>query len=359
MTDFRDGLDEGQSKRAAGQYLTQGDPFGYDAVSDWVDGIANAIGTRPVSACEPYAGKNFLPSAFMGRFRRRFGNGIEWTGYDIAPCDGQDNLLPECRIAQADTLMSIPTPHDLIVTNPPYLARNSARRRHLPFPFDHAGQGIDSPADLYQIALDTCLGAAKWCAMLIPESFITSRYDKSRLMSVISLPGDLFDDTECPVCLALFGPDATDDYRIYANDGRFLGLASEVRKAYDDLLGQGTGSTPHGRNLKFNVPDGILGLRGVDSSLGALARFVPGDDIRPECVKDTSRSITRIAIADMNGHELADIVSEANRILGEWRERTGDVFMTAFKGVNKQTHGYRRRLSFREAEAIVNSAIYA
>lgn len=358
MTDFRDGLDEQQAKRAAGQYLTEGDPYGYDAVSDWVDALLAATAGRPVSACEPYAGKNFLPFAFMGRFRDRFADGIDWVGYDIAPCDEEDNLLPECPVSQADTLMDIPTTHDVIVTNPPYLARNSARRRHLPFPFDHVGVGIEAPADLYQIALDTCLATALWCSMLIPESFITSRYDKGRLMSVISLPGDLFSDTECPVCLALFGPDATDDYEIYANDGRLLGKASQVRAAYDDILRRGFAAAPHAKNLTFNDPNGILGLRGVDSSSGVLAHFVPGDEIDPASIKETSRSITRIGIADMRGKTLDEVIVESNRLLGEWREATGDVFMTAFKGVNKKTHSYRRRLSFKEAEAIVNAAIF-
>lgn len=358
MADFRDGLDESQSKRAAGQYLTQGDPFGYEAVSKWVDAIVDGTQGRPVSACEPYAGTNSLPASFMSHYAGRFPDGISWSSYDIAPCADEDNLLPESPIHHADTLMSIPSRHDVVVTNPPYLARNSARRRHLPFPFDYKGTGIEAPADLYHIALDTCLATAGWCAMLIPESFITSKYDKSRLMSVISLPGDLFSDTECPVCLALFGLDATDDYDIYANTGELLGSASVVRKAYDDVLEKGFAASPHGKNLTFNAPDGILGLRGVDSSRGSLARFVPGNEIDSASIKVTSRSITRIAIVDMNGKDLDEIIDGANAILTEWRSRTGDVFMTAFKGVNKETHGYRRRLSFKEAEAIVNAAIF-
>lgn len=351
-------LSDEQQKRAAGRYLTEGDPFGYDAVSEWVATIVGATAGRPVSACEPYAGKNFLPSAFMSRFAPVFKDGIEWVGYDLVPCPDEENLLPGCPISQADTLLSIPSCHDVIVTNPPYLARNSARRRHLPFPFDHAGVGIDSPADLYQIALDSCLASASWCSMLIPESFITSRYDKSRLMSVISLPGDLFLDTECPVCLALFGPDPSGDYEIYANDGHLLGKATDVRRAYDEILERGFEASPHGRNLTFNDPGGAIGLRGVDSSLGTLAHFVDGEKIDPSSVKQTSRSVTRIGVTDWNGKDVADVIEGANRLLGEWREATGDVFMTAFKGVNKQTHAYRRRLSFREAEAIVNAVIY-
>lgn len=361
MTDFRDGLSTCDAKRASGRYLTQGDPFGYDAVSEWVDAIIESIPNRPVSACEPYAGTNSLPSSFMGRFKDRFESGIEWTCYDITPCDSSDNLLPEYKVTKADTLVSVPTTHDLIVTNPPYLARNSARRRHLPFPFDHVGTGIKSPADLYQIALDTCLATARWCAMLIPESFITSRYDKSRLMSVISLPGDLFSDTDCPVCLALFGPDATDDYAIYANDGNLIGPASVVRRAHDDILASGSAlasATSRKSNLTFNASNGELGLYGIDSSLGAPIRFVRGEEISPSVVRQTSRSVTRIAIADMNGKTIEEVVDESNRLLEEWRQSTGDVFMTAFKGVNKKTLRYRRRLSYREAKAIVSVAIY-
>lgn len=43
MSDFHDGLSTCNAKRAYGRYLTQGDPFGYDAVSEWVDAINESV----------------------------------------------------------------------------------------------------------------------------------------------------------------------------------------------------------------------------------------------------------------------------------------------------------------------------
>lgn len=60
----------------------------------------------------------------------------------------------------------------------------------------------------------------------------------------------------------------------------------------------------------------------------------------------------------MSGKGVDETVDGANRLLARWHGATGDVFMTSFKGVSKATHAYRRRLSLREAEALVNAAIF-
>lgn len=62
----------------------------------------------------------------------------------------------------------------------------------------------------------------------------------------------------------------------------------------------------------------------------------------------------------MSGKGVDETVDGANRLLARWCGATSDVFMTSFKGVSKATHAYRRRrrLSFREAEALVNAAIF-
>lgn len=145
-------------RRSAGQWMTDGDPFYMDIFADWLSDVYSNIGDRQVRACEPYAGKLGL-IAYL-RARNLDDGRIDWSAFDISP---QDDLLTDgVSIDKANTLRSIPSsPYDLIVTNPPYLARNSARRRCLPFPFDEKGIGIDKPADLYQFALDTCLNRCR------------------------------------------------------------------------------------------------------------------------------------------------------------------------------------------------------
>lgn len=336
------------NKRSAGVFLTEGNPFGYDAVRRWLERALESAGEE-VSICEPYAGEGGLLRYLEDEYSSLFeGHAVEWEAYDIEP--PSLNKFPQAPVVKKNTLFSLPRRYDIIVTNPPYLARNSARRRHLDFPFDYAGDGISSPQDLYQIALDTCLRDAAWVCFLIPESFITSKYSKSRLMDVISLPGDLFAETDCPVCLALFGPDDTDDFTIYNQSGKSLGSYSELSATSRRILGGEESDA-----FSFNIPDGIIGLRGVDNTVSPSIRFVRGDEIAPEKVKETSRAITRISTEAVDGKNLDDVIRKANSILDEWRRETNDVFLTAFKGVRKDGR-YRRRLSYDIAARILSRA---
>lgn len=361
VTDSASSQDNGfdMNKRSMGAYMTDGDPFRFPCVSEWVrDAVAPNVGDS-LTVCEPYAGTCALVRAFDDHFAGMFGS-MGWAAYDINPPDASDSLCPDVMVRHANTLLDMPGTYDLIVTNPPYLARNSARRRGLDFPFDRRGIGIDRPADLYQFALDTCLSHARYVIALIPESFITSRYDKARLDRTLSLPGDMFTDTECPVCLAMFsehGSGSDGGYALYGwdfpNDG-LIGTYSDIERESECILAGGTQDTI--ASLRFNDPNGLLGLRGVDSSGTARMAFVAGDDIAPSDVKQSSRSITRISSGTMDGRDLDAIIGRCNETLAEWRDATDDVFLTAFKGTRSDGR-YRRRLSFAIAARIVAKAI--
>lgn len=334
-------------RRSAGQWMTDGDPFYMGVFADWLNNAYEKIGDRRIRACEPYAGRLGLIAHL--RARHLDDGRIDWSAFDIAP---QEDLLTDgVTIEKASTLRSIPSsPYDLIVTNPPYLARNSARRRGLPFPFDDMGEGIVRPADLYQFALDTCLESAAYCVMLIPESFITSRYDKIRCDAILSLKGGLFEDTDCPVCLALFSPNGREGGPlIYSNDGKLLGSLQDIRSESDALIG----NTSH--PIRMNDPDGDCSLIAIDSTIGRSIRFGKREDVRREDVKVSSRALTRCSRVD--GKSITDaVIDEANRVLNKWRDDTSDVLMTAFKGVRKDGR-YRRRLAFAEAKGILSTAI--
>lgn len=348
VSDIVDGREKFSiDRRSAGQWMTRGNPFYVESVCDW---IAHQFdGFDDICACEPYAGRLSLVKHLadsMPVLSKR----ISWSAYDVAPQDASVLEVDGIEIAKRNTLLDVPgAPYDLIVTNPPYLARNSARRRRLDFPFDRDGVGIARPSDLYQFALDACLAAAGICVMLIPESFITSGYDKSRCNAIVSLRGDLFEDTECPVCLALFGRKRTDETVIVANDGAVIGELGEMRRTSQELIGNAS------HEFMMNDPDGDVALFGVDTSRGADIRFDVGDAIPSGNVKASSRSLTRISLAD--GTRMPDgAIERATEILAEWRVITGDVLMTPFKGMRKDGK-YRRRLSYKEAQGILSKAI--
>lgn len=139
-------------RRSAGQWMTDGDPFYMPVFAEWLDGVYSKIGKARISACEPYAGKLGLVAHL--RARGLDDGRIDWSAYDIAP---QEELLADgIEIWKANTLRSIPSsPYDFIVTNPPYLARNSARRRGLLFPFDERGGQESRSRLIYTNSLST------------------------------------------------------------------------------------------------------------------------------------------------------------------------------------------------------------
>lgn len=338
------------NKKSAGRYLTEGDPFEYEAFKEWITEAC----LNSETICEPYAGKNNLLYFAYNRYADLLQD-KKFFSFDVTPCSKQDNRFPSSEIIKANTLFNIPQDNiDIIISNPPYLARNSARRQKLDFPFDYDGQGIARPSDLYQICLDTALKQAKYVCFLIPESFITSKYDKSRLSAVISLRGDLFSDTEMPVCLALFVPQATKDYKIIKADGATIGKYSEISKINEKIL-----CYQQNPQIKFNRRDGQIGLRGLDDTKSASIRFCDKSEIPADKVKTSSRGLTRIyspLFDELTSQQLNDLIVIANRILNEWRIETSDLFLTAFKGIRKDG-SYRRRLSYDIANRLLVAAL--
>lgn len=101
-----------------------------------------------------------------------------------------------------DSLSNIPTiDNAIIVTNPPYLAKNSASKKR--FNIDYFK--YSEYEDLYLIALEKCLKAQKYVVAIIPESFINAKFKyKNRLVSITIIENNPFLDTSIPVCVACF-----------------------------------------------------------------------------------------------------------------------------------------------------------
>ena len=314
-------------KRASGRYYTRGNPFQLEPFQTW----AKASNLAQQTILEPFAGAKDIPQLIdAANLQCR-----DWALFDVAP--GAEG------IAQRDTLADFPRGFNVCITNPPWLARNSATRRGLPFP------ETTHYDDLYKYALEQCLTYCDWVAAIIPEAFIRSGLFLKRLHDFISLVPQtqengkrdtayMFEDTEHPVGLALFTPDATSDVRVWRNN-QLLGGINELRRHLP--------LPSANRSIVFNDPNGNLGLIAIDNTVSASIRFCPPEELKDYPIRVHCRSITKIGVPwrvdiDMLNARLATI-----------REKTHDVFLTAFKGVRRDGY-YRRRLDWALARAIVN-----
>ena len=333
-----------------GQFYTTVNPFLHDAVFKW----ANQIKEQDKDAyhgqwLEPFAGANNIVE-MISDVGLHEANPEGWACFDIDPL-AQDENTSEIEVVWRDTLSDFPKGFKVAVTNPPYLAKNSATRRGLDFP-------TTDYEDLYQFSLSLMLHHCRWVAAIIPDSFITQNLFHERLFTVISLTYPMFEDTEVPVCLALFMPtecissaEATSqDFRLY-RDMTYLG-------GYKTIIQKRKMIVPHKKyELSFNQPEGEIGLYAVDSTTGPSIRFVLGDSISPDRISVSSRSITRIA-GYPRIENLPTVIDKANLLLDKYRRQSGDIFMTSFKGLRKDCK-YRRRLDWATARDILSKAIEA
>lgn len=95
----------------------------------------------------------------------------------------------------------------------------------------------------------------------------------------------MFNDTEHPVCLALF-KEKSNNVELY-EDKEFIGLLSEFER-----------KLPRSKNkieMKFNDKTGKLGLIAIDNTIEPSIRFCNGNEINANKIGSTSRSITRIS----------------------------------------------------------------
>lgn len=333
-----------ENKIKHGQFYTVRNPFTHPLVEEWVSKIQGISGLR---FAEPFGGANNIIKLFCEAFPQV--QLSQWSSYDIEPEAVSVNKTPQVPLVCRDTIVA-PVICDVVVTNPPYLAKNSATRMGI-------GTDFGAYQDLYQVAVERMLQNSKYVAAIIPESFLTRTLFKERLFGFVSITSNLFDDTEFPVGLALWVPERTEDYVVYVGSYK-VGLYREV-VSRTTLLTQEIS-----KNVKicFNDPDGALGLYAVDSPSRASIRFVEGSLIPSSEVKGTSRAITRISIHDGEGVPLVSsanlnvLIERLNSLLAEYREESYDLFMTSFKGIRKDGR-YRRRLDWKTASRLINAAI--
>lgn len=322
-------------KVSKGQFYTRGNPFVYPVFKKWMDNLPKGHSARIV---EPFGGaNNIIRLVSEAGFPH-----ADWTSYDIEPEAQSVNVAPEYKVVQRDTIADFPEGFDVAITNPPYLAKNSAKRKGWDMDFGIYG-------DLYQVALDHMLAKTGYVAAIIPESFITSKFLKDRCDVIISLNEPMFDDTDHPVCLALFSPVSSDDFVLYSGI-RKLGKFSELTESISWLRNTDTVKI----KPVFNDPQGVLGFRGIDSTSGRSIEFVKGDTIPSSSIKVSSRALTRITLPVE--YDLDAFIVRGNALVEKYRNDTEDVFLTSFKGLRKDMH-YRRRMDFSTAALIINAVL--
>ena len=307
------------NKRTNGQYFTRYNPFNNKAFEDW----SEACNLKDNIILEPFAGSNNLIKILK---EMKLCN--NFASYDIEPQNE--------AVFFRDTLQDFPENYNICITNPPYLAQNSAKRRGLFYP----NTNYD---DLYKFAIDKCLKHCKNIAAIIPASFLNSGLFRSRLSHYILLNTKMFNDTEHPVCLALF-KEQSNDVELY-EDKNFIGKLSEFEKKLP--------KSKHKVEMKFNDKTGKLGLIAIDNTIEPSIRFCNGGEIDAQKISTSSRSITRISI----DCDIEKLIKNLNEMLNQFRRETHDVFLTPFKGLRKDLK-YRRRLDYALARNVINQVYF-
>lgn len=329
-----------------GQYFTEKNIFKLKAFEKWFESIPFI---KRQKILEPFAGSNNII-----KLLKQCNLNFQAISYDISP--------PDEYIKKRDTINNFPVEDhcDVVITNPPYLAKNSATRKNFS-ELDFKGH-----SDLYELALEVCLQNCSYVAAIIPATFVNTLKFKDRLDTIIVLNyNDIFKDTETPVCLALFSPkiNKEDNFSIYYNDF-FVGNFLEYKKIENDLFNIKKMLLPHKKiKIQFNDNNGSICLLAVDNNREESIYFTHTQNLTYNLVnKPTSRAKSRITIdftkinhfVEFDEHEL---IEEANLLIQEYRDKTHDLLLSPFKGIRKDGK-YRRRLDFRCAKKIIIKAIH-
>lgn len=319
-------------KKLLGQFFTTTNPFDTVAFYKWLEIIPDDIKKGPI--LEPFAGANNIPRMLLDSDMLQ----ANWDCFDISP--PAYNQCPQFKINQKDTIVDFPRGYKIGITNPPYLSKNSATRSHLQYPatiYD----------DIYKLCLEKMLENLDYVAAIIPETFLTAKIFTSRLIYVVSLTCKMFEDTDCPVCLALFVPYTTADFTVYQMNNQ-IGKYTNLQK--------GIIHAPISHHWIINDPLGKIGINCIDNTKQASIAFCEGETIPSYKIKYSSRSITRVSGLP-DGIDRGEFLNTCNQLLNKYRTKTQDVFLASFKGLRADMK-YRRRLDFATAKQIMSQALF-
>lgn len=315
-------------KRSLGQFFTRNDFWLKDHVLEFIKSTGAKI------AFDPFAGGgDLLKVAQKIGFKK------------IKGLDIDRSLNWEIN----DSLLSIPKiENSITITNPPYLTNYSARRKGI---YESVKQYFEicKYDDIYQLAIEKSL-INDFGIMIIPETFINSKFPKNRLVSITIIEDQLFNDTENPICVICFDKrvKSYDQIDVYKNNRLIgkLGYFEKMRRI------------PHKSiYMKFNAPKGQIALRAVDTTNPQKPiLFMKPEEMEYDLadIKHSSRLITVIAIK-ADDQAIGKIIKHSNQTLINFRKKTHDVLLSPFKG-NKKNGERRRRLDYMTARAFLEDA---
>lgn len=310
-----------------GQYNTKKDAWLKEHIKNFI------LKSNKLSIFDPFAGSGDIL------------NQMKILGYKYTNgADIDKKLCEKFGWKYNDSLIAISKTKSIIVTNPPYLAKNSAKRKDSKSYKYFINNNYE---DLYQIAIDKCLKSSNYVVAIIPETYILSnKNSKKYLYSITILEENPFMDTDCPVCVCCFDKQYVGKILVYKND-KFLGYFDD----FEQLL------PINNCKIKFNCKDGNLGLRGIDGiGDNDNITFCKPEELNYNIdkIKTSSRAITVIKINEIK--DIDSLILKANNILNKYRKETGDLFLAPFKG-NKKNGVRRRRIDFSTARAIIEMAM--
>lgn len=315
-------------KVISGHFLTRKDCWLLPQVIEFIKS------RNPSVVLDPFAGEGDMLRAVHELID------CQIKGFDI-----QGNIWPV-----NDSLLSIPPiKNGMIVTNPPYLANHSAKRKGVLEQVEsyYLKSGRD---DLYQVALDQCLASCAQVVAIVPETLLNSGYDLRLAVHVTVLHENPFSDTETPVCVVCFDRSSEYDTEIFSDDRKAIELSRLNRfRLYPKKS----------VDIRFNVPDGRIGLRAVDMpSPDKPIEFMPRANLDYDVagIKVSSRLLTFIEIPQLKDEEIPILCNKANEIFARYRENTLGFSLSPFKGNNK-AGTRRRRLDYATARAILEMSI--
>ena len=300
--------------------------------------LENALAESKGCILDPFAGDGHLLEAIksdstLGRIVSQA------TGFDI-----QGDTFPF-----NDSLVAIPNPERaVIVTNPPYLANHSAKRKGVDQLVAKYFAG-STQKNLYRIALEKALESADYVVAIIPETFLLSTFPKHRLELAVVIQDSLFGDTDAPALVACFTKESCADAHIFTGN-QSIGNLSEILALRE--------STAPKHKIVFNDRNGRIGLRAVDGSDGKTPiAFVAARDFEypSDSVAVSSRLMTYLDLPEIGESDLTAVIEQANGILLQIRLASGDLVLAPFKG-NDRNGKRRRRLDYGLARKILNQA---
>ena len=333
-------------KKELGQYFTEEAMtiFSLEPFLKWY----NDNNLKNYILLEPFIGKGDIIKA-LTKLNLINNN---YIGYDISP---QNN-----ETVKENTLLNFPKNYQLTITNPPYLYKSVAKKNkyYEQIKLFEKYKNID---DLYELAILKIMENCCFAALIIPESFISSKklFLKEHCECIISLTfNNLFKDTDYPVCLALFNKNNKNnknkDIKIFRNNN-FLGNINDIYLNVDLFLEQ-----KNNLKIKFNDINGNIDISCIDNINDDQGIFSSENlFIENNKIKSSSRSKTRISIyindkKVINKKIIKFISKEFNKKIKTYRKLTEDIFLSPFKGLRKDNK-YRRRLDFETIKRIINS----